>query len=71
MCVYAEACDLWEVRCSGEVEYVHVVKDVMSVEPAKKEEPRIGEERGMITPLRGGFAVCLARLILQGHCSFT
>ena len=49
MWVDAEACDLWEVR-GGEVEYVHVVKEVVSVEHAENEEPRIGEERGMITP---------------------
>ena len=32
-----------EVRCGGEVEYVYVVKDVVSVEPAENEEPRISE----------------------------
>ena len=69
--VDAEACDLWEVRCGGEVEYMHVVKDVMSVEPAEKEEPRIGEQRGMITPGCGRLSERRARLILQGHCSFT
>ena len=37
--VNAEACDLGEIRCRGEVQYVHVVKDVVSVEPAEKEEP--------------------------------
>ena len=71
MCVDGEACDLREVRCGGEVEYVHVVKDVVSVEPAEKEEPRIGEERRMITPWRGRLSERRARLILQGHCSFT
>ena len=36
-----EARDLREVRCRGEVEDVYVVKDVVSVEPAKNEEPRV------------------------------
>lgn len=70
MCVDGEACDLWEVRGGGEVEYMHVIKDVVSVEPAEKEEPRIGEERGMITPWGGCLSERRARLILQGHCSF-
>jgi hypothetical protein len=35
---------LREIRCRGEVEHVHVVKDVVSVEPAKNEEPRVGDE---------------------------
>jgi hypothetical protein len=69
--VDGEACNLWEVRRGGEVEYVHVVKDVVSVEPAEEEEPRIGEERGVIAPWRGSLSERRARLILQGHCSFT
>ena len=36
LCVDAEACDLGEVRCGGEVEYMHVVEDIVSVEPAEK-----------------------------------
>ena len=36
-----EARDLREVRCRGKVEDVYVVKDVVSVEPAKNEEPRV------------------------------
>ena len=42
LCVNAETCDLGEVRCGGEVEYMHVVIDVVSIEPAKEEEPRVG-----------------------------
>jgi len=39
LCVDAETCDLGEVRRGGEVKYVYFVKDVVSVEPAKNEEP--------------------------------
>jgi hypothetical protein len=67
LCVDVKTCDLGEVRCGGEVEYVHIVKDVVSVEPAKEEESRIGYERGMITPRRRRLAEGRARLILQGH----
>ena len=38
LCVDAEACNLGEVCSRGEVQHVHVVKDVVSVEPAKNEE---------------------------------
>ncbi len=37
--VDAKAGHLGEICSSGEVEDVHVVKDVVSVEPAKDEEP--------------------------------
>jgi hypothetical protein len=39
LCVNAETCDLGEIRCRGKVQHVHVVEDVVSVEPAKNEEP--------------------------------
>jgi hypothetical protein len=52
--VNAEACHLGEIRCRGEVQYVHVVKDVVTVEPAEKEEPRVGEDGGVITSWGGG-----------------
>lgn len=39
LCVDAEACHLGEVCSRGEVQHVHVVKDVVSIEPAKNEEP--------------------------------
>jgi hypothetical protein len=64
LCVDAEACHLGEVRSSGEVEYVHVVKDVVSIEPAKNKESRVGEERGVITSRRRRLAKSWARLIL-------
>ena len=48
LCIDAKAGHLWEIRGSGEVEDMHVVKDVVSVEPPKDEEPRVSEERGMI-----------------------
>ena len=43
---------------------MHVVKDVVSVESAKKEEPRVGEDRGVITSRRGGTTESRSRLIL-------
>lgn len=67
MCVDAEARDLREIRRCGEVEHVHVIKDVVPVEPAKDEEPRIGKERGVITPWRRRAAKRRARLVLQRH----
>lgn len=33
---------------------MHVVKDVMSIESTKNEEPRVGEDRGVITSRGGG-----------------
>jgi hypothetical protein len=39
LCINAETCDLGEIRCGRKVEYMHVVKDVVSVEPPKQEEP--------------------------------
>lgn len=68
LCVNAKACDLREIRSRGEVQHVHVIKDVVSVEPAKNKEPRVGEERSMVTSWRRGPAEGRPRLILQGHC---
>ena len=64
MGVDAETCDLRKVSCGGEVEYMHVVKDVVPVEPAKEEETRVGQERGVITPGRGGLAESRAGFVL-------
>jgi|SRR6266850_5028577 len=61
-------CDLGEVRCGREVEYMHVVKDVVSVEPAKHEEPRVGQQRSVITSRRRHLTEGRAGLILQRHC---
>ena len=69
LCVNAETCDLREVRRGSEVEYMHVVKDVMSVEPAKQEEPRVGQQRSVITSWRRCLTEGRARLILQRYCS--
>ena len=68
LCINAKACDLREIRSRGEVQHVHVIKDVVSVEPAKNEEPRVGEERSMVTSWRRGPAESRPRLVLQGHC---
>ena len=65
MCVDAEARDLREIRRRGEVEHVHVLKDVVSIIPAEDKEPRIGEERGVISSWRRRAAERRARLILQ------
>jgi hypothetical protein len=43
---------------------MHVVKDVVSVETAKNEEPRVGEDRGVITSRGGGTAKSRSWLIL-------
>ena len=64
LCVDAKACHLREIRSSGEVEDVYVVKDVVSVEPAKDEEPGVGQERSMITTWRRRSAEPRARLVL-------
>jgi hypothetical protein len=67
LCVDAEAGDLREICCRGEVEHVHVVKNVVSVKPAKDEEPRICEERGMVSTLRRSASEGRPRLILQRY----
>jgi hypothetical protein len=64
LCVNAKASHLGEIRSSGKVEDVYVVKDVVSVEPAKNEEPRVGEERSMIPTWRRRPAKPRARLVL-------
>jgi hypothetical protein len=43
---------------------MHVVKDVVSVESAENEEPRVGEDRGVITPRGGGTTESRPWLIL-------
>ena len=68
LCVNAKACDLREIRSRGEVQHVHVIEDVVSVEPTKNEETRVGEERSMVTAWRRGPAESRSRLVLQGHC---
>ena len=50
LCVNAKAGHLREIRSSGKVEDMYIVKDVVSIEPAKNEEPRVGEERSVIAP---------------------
>ena len=67
LCINAKACDLREIRSRGEVQHVDVIKDVVSVEPAKNEEPRVGEERSVVTSWRRGPAESRPRLVLQGH----
>jgi len=67
LCVDAEAGDLGEICCRGEVEHVHVVKNVVSVKPAKDEEPRICEERDMVSTRRGSASEGRPRLILQRY----
>ena len=64
LCVNAKAGHLGEIRSCGEVENVHVVKDVVSVEPPKDEESRVSEERSMITSWRRRTAEPRARLKL-------
>ena len=44
-----------------------VVKDVVSVESAKNEEPRVGKERSMIAPWSWGSAEGRSGLVLQGN----
>ena len=66
LCVNAETCDLGEVRCGREVGYIHVVKDLVSVEPAKEEEPQVRQERSMMTSRRRP-AEGRAGLISQEH----
>jgi len=43
---------------------MHVIKDLVSVESAKNEEPRVGEDRGVITSRDGGTTVSRPWLIL-------
>ena len=63
--VNAEHCDLEEVRRGSEVEYMHVVKGVISIEPAKQEERRVGQQRSVITSWRRHLTEGRAGLILQ------
>ncbi len=62
--VNTETCDLGEIRCRRKVQDMHVVKDVVSVEPAKNEEPRVGEDRYVIASWGGGTAESRPWLIL-------
>ena len=63
-----EARHLRQVRGAGELEHVHIVKDLAAVEPADDEEPAVGEQRGVVAP-RGRRAACDgAALVRQGHC---
>jgi hypothetical protein len=64
LCVDAKAGHLGEIRGRGEVEDVHVIKNVVSVETAKNEEPRVSEERSMIATWRRRTAKPRARLVL-------
>ena len=64
LCIDAKTSHLGEIRSSGEVEDVYVVKDVMSVEPTKDEEPRVGQERCVIATWRRRSAEPRARLVL-------
>jgi hypothetical protein len=43
---------------------MHVVKDVVSVESAKNEEPRVGDDRGVITSRDGRTTLSRPWLIL-------
>ena len=65
LCVDAKASHLGEISGGGEVEDVHVVKDVVPIEPAKNEEPRISEERSMIATRCRCPAKPRARLVLE------
>lgn len=63
--VDAEAGDLREVRRAGEVEDMHVLKHLISVEAAEYEETAIGEARGVVSARTGALAGDLPRLVLQ------
>lgn len=65
MCVDTKAGHLGEIRSSGEIEDVHVVKHVVPIEPAKNKEPRVSEERSMITTRCGRPAKPRARFVLE------
>jgi hypothetical protein len=69
LCVDAEASDLGEVCCRGEVEHVHIVKNLVPVKPSKDEEPRICG-RGMISARRKSASEGRPRLILQRYWKF-
>lgn len=63
--VDAEAGDLRKVGRAGEIEDMHVLEHLISVEATEYEETTVGEARGVVSACTGALAGGLPRLVLQ------
>lgn len=65
-----KARNLRQIRRRRQLEYMHVVIHIMSIEPSKDEDATVGEERDVVSAWRGRTAEGSAGFELEGDCWF-